>query len=106
MPQLDKLIILVQFKVFFILFFIVYFLFVLYLLPKVYKSLRLRRKKFESFLLSYNDMRSQQVFSYIEHKTFLSSFLILFELFSNNQLTEKKFIVFCTIDHISKTFSH
>jgi hypothetical protein len=93
MPQLDKLIILVQYKIFLILFLIVYFLFVIYIVPKIYKSILLRRKKIESFLL-FNSILKTIIFSkIINYKIYFNDLFNFNSFFLNFQKINKRNIL-------------
>ena len=70
MPQLDKLIILTQYKVFLFLFLMVYFIFLLLILPKLNLTLRLRKAKFRNLLALNYGLRSRSIFSFFSSKEY------------------------------------
>jgi hypothetical protein len=83
MPQLDKLIILVQYKIFLILFLIIYFCFIIFIIPKLYKSLFLRKKKIENFLFFNFIYKSQIFFKYNNYKNIINNYFNFYSFFFN-----------------------
>lgn len=93
MPQLDKLIVLVQYKIFLILFLLVYFLFVFFILPRIYVTMNLRRKTLENFSLFYSISKSKQIFILNEQKLFFNNIISSFENFLSLDSTQKKIVL-------------
>lgn len=90
MPQLDKLILLVQYKIFVILFLFVYLLFVFFILPRIYVAMNLRRKMLENFSLFYGSSKSRQIFILNEQKLFFNDIFVSFENFLSLDSVQKK----------------
>jgi hypothetical protein len=100
MPQLDKLIILVQYKIFLILFLIVYFCFIIFIIPKLYKSLFLRKKKIENSLF-FNFIYKSQLFSkYNNYKNYLNNYFYFCAFFFNLHNAIKKNILSFVFDDL------
>lgn len=90
MPQLDKLIILTQFKIFFFFFFICYFFFILTIIPKIYLSLRLRKEFFSKFVIFSLQIKSNSIFLFNEKAKFLFNFFELLDINFQHIFTENK----------------
>lgn len=89
MPQLDILIILVQFKVFIGLFLIFYIYIMLFSLPLVNRTLLLRKYKINNIIKLFEFIKAFRFFFFMWTKFFFvnfidKSFIILFKLININ----------------------
>jgi len=79
MPQLDKLIVLTQYKVFLVVFLMVYFLLLFIVLPKLNLTLRLRKAKLRNLFFLTNEFRALRLFTFLKPKEILLNYFSLIE---------------------------
>lgn len=79
MPQLDKLIILTQYKIFLVVFLMVYFLLLFIVLPKLNLTLRLRKAKLRNLFFLSNEFRALRLFTFLKPKDTLINYFSLVE---------------------------
>lgn len=102
MPQLDKLILLFQFKFFLIIFVIVYLLFFLLVLPKINTALRVRREKLKYIFVNSLFVKSLKISFFFDYKNY---FIYVFNIFEAS-LDKSWFLLKNSIKNISIFFHY